>query len=220
MSEKMSHNYESTLLIMDWDDTLFDTAKFRRIQEAMWRRKFSAVSLAAIAAAQKEYESGRDLFRPQRAMSPEEWSATLAHGRRLAPLFLFADVRRFLRQIAVHGDMHDLILTYGDRDFQNVKIKPTQEAVPELRGVPVIYAERKDKSQWLQENWDEEGQVYRIGQHAAQHLILLDDKPASFVGFAELNNVRGYLVDRNGRAHDLMLPNNVQIVSNLTEITL
>ena len=130
-----------------------------------------------------------------------------------------------LVSIAARG--HQLgILTYGGEDWQTIKLRAT-----ELDSYHRMILGEKGKKGALIASWyDAEHDIYRLpealGGDTVDEIVLVDDKPAEFIGFPDVPSAYGYLytggiqpvVETSPQPAVVDLPSNVTVVDSLEDI--
>lgn len=109
--------------------------------------------------------------------------------------FLSGGARELLIYLADNHIPH-MIMTYGGREYQDLKIRAAG-----LQAVPRHIVDSKDKSGYISQWWNEDTKQFiipsEIGDIVASTVMLIDDKPAAFTHL--IPQARGYLI-RDGKA--------------------
>ena len=118
------------------------------------------------------------------------------------------------------------ILTYGGEDWQTIKLRATE--LDSYRRM--ILAEKGKKGALIASWYDAEHGVYRLpealGGGSFDEIVLVDDKPAEFVGFPDLPSAHGYLytggvkptIETSPQPVVRDLPASVKVVDSLRDI--
>lgn len=196
--------------ILDFDDTIIDTGQYKIWQNEFRRGNFSTETNARLDEYIELFQQGKfRIFKIQNQLSSEEWSAWKEQMNQQIPELLFLDARNFIEQI--DDEKADvLVLTFGDREFQEAKVEASGLALP------VIYTEEESKANVIRGWWN--GQNYEINGQLYREVVLVDDKARNFQGFGDLPEAKGYLIMRQSGDENLDLPPNVAVISNFDEI--
>ena len=201
-----------TAVLIDFDDTIFDSTHFRIGHSQFWLDNCSSETNQKIAESLNEYIKNETPFSPNSAMTPDELRRNQAYVCKFAPQFLFTDTRDFWQNLD-QEKFTPLILTFGDRDFQHSKITALKMELP------VIFLDHRDKTAEIKSWW--RGDHYEINGEKFSDVILIDDRDYSFGDFDKLPRARGFLLDRYEKFDNAKnLSKNLKIVRNFSEIVL
>jgi len=204
-----------TALLLDFDDTIFNTTGYKALRDEYYKQKFDEKFWQRFKKYEHDYATGQvKTFNLPDVLTDKELSITNRHLKEIAPSLLYEDFKTFIGKI---DDDHffPMILTFGEKELQDTKIAAVGI------DLPIIHTESKNKTEVIG-RWRSHDS-YHINGSDFKKVVLIDDRQSNFVDFDKLPNARGFLVQRAGvdPKFDLdSLPKNVSVVSGLDEISL
>jgi hypothetical protein len=196
-----------TLILLDLDGTLLDT---ERLIDDILRvvQPDSPAQAAEIAAGIRDYRArfGSSATLPMISLLGDTFAQVKQQIRQAD--YVYPDATQFIQRLTKRG-VKPVILTYGDRAFQQFKIKGTL-----LEHLPLEISRDSTKVNYIKSSLLR-ADGYRYADRNYSSLALFDDKPASFSGFDSLAGATGYLLSRQSQSG----PNlkNVRLIKSLTE---
>ena len=200
-----------TAVLIDFDDVVFNTTRYKILRDEYYKQKFDKKFWKRFKKYEHDYAVGEvKVFNLHDILTDEELAITNQHLKEMAPTLVYDDFAAFIEKIGGNR-FAPIILTFGEKELQTTKI-----AAAGL-DLPVIHTDIKNKAE-LMKGWrSDEG--YRVGELDFGEVVLIDDRQGNFIGFEQLPNARGFLMQRTaGLAYNL--PKNVSIVGGFKEIDL
>lgn len=207
----------STFAVIDFDRCLGNEKLYDLFDEVA----VDIIDITALKVARKqvEREGGsfdtfgwlRETLNLSDALMKQLSTAYIARADELGnQTFLSLGARELLIYLADNNIPH-VIMTYGGREYQDLKIRAAG-----LHAVPRHIVNSKDKSSYIADWWDEDSKRFIIssvtGNIVVSTVVLIDDKPAAFTHLVP--QARGYLI-REGKA---LLGSQIgQVPANVTE---
>ena len=205
----------SELVILDFDGTILNTEQFKAVQNEFWNTTLARETVEKLNECVQAYRQGEaKVFSPNQQMSDSEWEQTKLHAREHVPELLFPDATEFIKGIDA-DTMEAIILTFGNEEFQKMKILASELSLP------VIYTGNRNKAAEIASWWRDGFYVVNDGKFSK--IVLIDDRQHSFDDFGALSNARGFLLNREGSTQEIGagdLPKNVKNVQSFREIVL
>ena len=209
-----------TFYVLDLDRTLFDTAKATRLMQSVLTEHDPQLA-ALLEQRYQESSRAKESFLVYDFIvdavgeaGMKKIQAAYAEAAQDESLLL-PGVEELLEFISSQRDVGVGVLTYGSREGQEMKLR----SVVELGELPYSVTPEPHKGRQIAA-WRSEAGMYHIpdelGKGATRSIVLVDDKPVSFVGVPD--DVVGYLVPSIFKAEESEIPAHVKTVANLYEV--
>jgi len=203
-----------TAVLLDFDDTIFDTLKYIRLRDEFYETNFDGEFKKRFWGYVDRYANGEiAMFDIHDVLTDDEINVTRNHLNEVAPQLVHLDFQNFIAKLD-KSRFSPIILTFGEQKWQLTKI--TKAGVD----LPVICTDVKNKTDLLKK-W-QQGDYYKINDEIFNSIISVDDKLKNFAGFDELANARGFLMRRKKieMTASENLPSNVTIVDDFNSVKL
>lgn len=208
------------LVVLDLDRTLLNLAAAMNVFMNTCREMGLDADLAQQAfeekIAAKESFQALEFLRPQITESQmQHFKALYQEQARYCKDFVYPDAQKLLQQLQ-ESDIDILLLTFGEHDWQSLKIQAA-----ELSHLPVSIVDTTEKGHIISRWYDQANRQFNVptmGQ-AYRRLIFVDDKPVSFRGFPERQS-SGFIIDRTGSINPNNAIENITYIQSLSEVTI
>lgn len=181
------------LALIDFDDTLFNTAKFKQELEKFFSQKYDADFFEQYEQAKNEH-GAYDYFKHLEligvtASREKDKQDFFDYFQEID--FQFTGTQKLIDKLS-SNNFQIIILTLGFDDFQKMKFK----LIAELNSLR-MHSIETDKADFLTENITptENGLEFSVTSEEYQQIIFIDDKPKSFVK-EEIENLENYRIRR------------------------
>ena len=203
-----------TAVLIDFDGTIFDRNGYVNLRDEYYKQKFDKKFWKRFKGYEHDYAIGKvKIFNLHDVLTDEELAITNQHIKKVVPNLLYKDFVTFMGGGVDTNHFTPIILTFGEPELQSTKI-----AAAGL-DLPVIHTDIKNKTKLI-ECWYSQG-FYEINDSKFEKVILIDDRADNFIGFGDLPNARGFLIQR--KVEEKMIakfPKNVSVISSFEQIIL
>lgn len=205
-----------TAILLDFDDTIWDTKTYKKERDEFYNREFDAQFLQKFKNYETDYARRKiKIFNLREILTAREITKTNEHLREIAPNLIYPDLVRFMSKLALVEMLTPQILTFGEKELQANKIAAAGI------DLPVIHVEVDNKTEIIKSWWREN--FYEINGEKFREIVLIDDRLKNFGGFPNLANACGFLLNRTENSREIdekNLAKNVKIVKSFDEIVL